>query len=717
MNQKNEQIQDNKADLASRLGPAHVGIRSDLEVHRHLFHEKPAYVIRDPLTLHCHQLNLREYNIFTNITPQRSLAEIFHLLVKQNFLQQKNEDEFYRFIVNLHQYALLNLPITDNKALYRRLQAKKKARRKEVLLGFLFLRIPLFNPDAFLNKTANWCKPIFSLWFVPVWIILMSISAIIIAVKYDELFAPLNQILTRHNLIIMWITLILLKMFHEFGHAYACKIFGGQVPEMGIYLIALTPCAYVDVTSSWKFTRKRKRLLVGLGGVYIESIIAALGLMVWNFSSEATVRGIAYNVFFLAGVVTVLMNINPLMRFDGYYVLSDLVEIPNLRQRSRKYVMEILKKVFMGIKVPGQNDSLPIKTMLFVYGVAGTLYRMTVILSISAVIAAKVFLLGLAMAGFYVSMELVKNLRGLIRYLWFSPESAEVRVRAVVISILLLTGVPGLLFCLPVPHNVYASGQLERKHEHVIRAQVDGFIREISGTAGETVTSGRTLVKMENDQLHHELLETKANLEKTNIQLAAYHRDHLENEAEKQKETINALLSELQYRHINLEKLNVQAIKDGVLINNLDQKEIGRFIRQGEPIGTIGDGPWITRVLLTEQDVADAQPQIGREIQFRLFSQADNVLPGKIIGMAPKASRDVNLPALTTIGEGEIIADPAANMTLKPYYEVTIVLSDTENYCLRHGMTGVVRLKAHTKPFGISLIQKFLRFINTLNIN
>ena len=208
-------------DLAARLGPAHVGLRPDLEVHRHLFRSEPTYVIRDPLTLQCHRLNGKEYEILVHLRSDRSLEEVFDALMESGKLQRESQDDFYQFIATLQLHAFLHLPFSNDKALYQPYQAGHRAKRKEKLLGFLFLRIPLINPDAFLNKTLHLARPLFSRWFLAVWVLLMIVGISIGLLERQELMVPLSGALTTGNLICLWISLILLKVFHEFGHAYA----------------------------------------------------------------------------------------------------------------------------------------------------------------------------------------------------------------------------------------------------------------------------------------------------------------------------------------------------------------------------------------------------------------------------------------------------------------------------------------------------------------
>jgi putative peptide zinc metalloprotease protein len=713
MSDESTQKTDNK--LAQRLGRSRVGLRHDLEVHRHLFRGTPSYVIRDPLTLQCHRLNLNEYEILINLTHDKSLAEVFESLVKSEQLKITDEEEFYQFIVSLHRLAFLNLPVSDDKILYRRYLAKQQARRKEKLMGFMFLRIPVINPDAFLARFSHWVKPIFHRQCFWVWLALVLAAGYIIIQKRDELWAPILNMFSTSNLFGMWSILILLKALHEFGHAFACKIFGGHVPEMGIYLIAGTPCAYVDVTSSWKFTRKRHRIMVGLAGVYVESFIASVAIFVWAFTEPSLLHTLSHQIFFLAGIVTVTMNINPLMRFDGYYILSDLLEIPNLRQRSQRYVLSILKRLVVGVKEPANSFSFSLRLILFVFGIASSLYKITVILAICTIVAMKMFLVGLVMAGVYITSILFRTLKRVIEYLWQSPQTAPVRVRAVVVSLILLIGLPVVVLLLPFSSSVQVNAQLRQENEEVVRAPSFGFVRQVHVDPSRQIRPRDLLVELENHETLEAFIDAQAQMESAQIRLKSYNYDETDPaRAIQQKKITQALKSQFNVRRKELEQLNVRGKKSGIIINCLKKTEVGRFVQTGEALATIASGRWVAQTLLTEKQIAETKFHTGQKVQFRCIAQPRSSVPGTITRIAPMGSHTIENPTLTHLGGGEIPVNQHTHQANQPYFKLTVVLDQPDLDELRYGMTGNILLDTPAKPLGKSLFQKFLRFTNSL---
>ena len=700
-------------ELAERLGPAYVAIRADLEVHRHLFGGVPSYAVRDPLTHKCSQLNQKDYTILTHITVSRTLAEVFQSLVDDGVLKPSEENGFYRFVLMLHQQALLNLPISNDRSLYKKYRTRQSSRRKAQLQGFLFLRVPLFDPDRILDKAAHVMNLFFTRWAFLIWILIMLFSAGILISKHDDLLKPVAQMFDTRNIVSMWITLIVLKILHEFGHACACKAFGGQVHEMGAFFIVMTPCAYVDVSSSWGFSNKFHRIIVGLGGLYFESMIAAIALIVWALAYGSIVQQYAHNVFFLASIATVVMNINPLMRFDGYYVLSDLVEMPNLRQRSQAYVLSIFKKVILGIPIANTQNSLKMSVFMFVFGVASSIYKVMLVLSISAVIAMKAFMVGIGMAGFYIFMEVLKITVKTTTYLWHARESAHVRGRAIALSVLMICLLPAMMFVVPMPAMLTFSGLLTCENEKMVHSQQDGFISEFMVEKGDAVKSEMTLAKLDNLELQKKYLDVKTKVDTTRLKLRQAYNDQVLSAKIMAME--QAYSVGLSYHENNISNLKVKSDLTGTVVAGFDHNTIGMFVKKGTPLGTVVSGRWVVKVLVDEQDIAKIELDDGRKVDVRFAAFPEHNYKGEIISVTPFAEHEVTMPMLTRLGEGDIAVDDSGAKMLLPHYEITILLDKENDERFRYGMIGKVKLAVSGKPIGITLFHKMLRFVNSLD--
>ncbi len=505
-------------NIAQRLGPVQAGLRTDLEVTRHLFRGQPQYVVRDPLTFKTHQFSPGDYQILVALNDSATLDEVFQLLVQRGTLNATQQDAFYQFVLTLHRLNYLTLPISDGKMLYERFAGRQRTALWRQLSGFLFLRMPLVNPDTFLDRTADFVRPLFTRAALTLWILLMLTGVGILLQRWDSFRDPAHSILANETLLFLWIALVVLKVVHEFGHAYACKVFGGKVPEMGAFLIAFTPCAYMDASSAWGFSRMRHRIIVSLAGMYFESIVAFLALILWCWTDDPLISSCAHHVVVLSSAVTIAFNINPLMRYDGYYILSDLTGIPNLRQRSIEQVQWVLKRCLLGIKRPQSHNSRGTRVFLFSYGVASATYKVTLVLAICTMIAMKFYLVGIGLAAFFLSSLLWSVVRDMLAYLWRSQETQPVRLRAIALSCVALVVVPAAVALIPVPCRVVIPGIVQTNEDRTVYAQIDGFLQPSAVAVGSTVGQGEAICSLENIGLQDLVAETLAQCEVSRLQ-------------------------------------------------------------------------------------------------------------------------------------------------------------------------------------------------------
>jgi len=698
---------------AAALRAVHVGLREDLEVSRHVFRGEPSYIVRDPMTFQSQRLALAEYAIFVGIHSGRSLGATFDDLVERRKLAAEDEDRFYQFVAGLHQLGFLRLPISDHKLLYRRYQLRERAKQREKWLGFLFLRIPVWNPDAFLNRTIHLVRPLFGRGFFPVWLVLMVSAGIVAASRWGELTQPLEGVLVSGNILLLWVTLIVLKAVHEMGHAYACKHYGGDVPEMGVYLILFTPCAYMDATASWGFPRKRERLMVCLGGMYVESIIAALAVFVWATTEPSVVHAIAYNVMFLAGMVTVLFNINPLMRYDGYYLLSDWLEIPNLRARSSRHVLSVLKRFVLGVKTGGEAKGWRLGAILFAYGAAASVYRIVLLLALVAILASKMLIAGIGLGAAYLGIVFLTTVRKLTRYLWHAEETAAQRWRAAAVGVTVLLAAPAAALWVPVPSHVYAAAVLGREHETVLRATSAGFLERTEVEVGQMVGAGELIVELSSDAEQETAVQAGAALRASEIRRdALLVRDaarSLEQASEAKAHAAAAAKCEAK-----LAQLKIRAQAAGRIVQCPKNSEVGTFWAEGSPVAEMVSGRWHARSIFTEEQMGRSAARVGGLVQFRAAAMPSRTIEGRITRIAPAASRTIELRPLTHLGGGDIAVDPATHGASQPYFEVTVELADEWASDLHLGMTGQVRLPAASEPIGKGLGRRLHRFWNRL---
>jgi len=708
-------LDQEQLSLIERFKDARVDFRDDITMHRHVVGGESLYVMRDPITLNCHSASVMEYQIICHLTSSKSLGEIFTELSDAAQLKPDEEMVFYEFVVELHKLAMLNLPISDHKLLYKRFVEQADQKRKAWFFSFIFFKIPLINPDTFLDRTMHLFQWMFTRWFMFVWMFTMGCGAIIAFDKREMLFKLDSSFWSTANLLSLWLVLIVLKVIHEFGHGYACKSRGGNVTDMGIYMMAFTPCAYVDVTSSWGFSRKRDRILTAVGGIYFESLIAMFSLCVWAMADTELLKILCKNVFMMSTVTTLLVNANPLMRYDGYYVLSDLVQVPNLRQLAQGRFVGLCRYVAFGVKPDAVKGTGLYGKFLFTFGFLSWLYRYVVVLSIATMIAMKMMLPGIALAVIYVGKELFTLIRSTWLYISRSPSMQMRKTRGVCVSLFLGLVLPAFILLMPVGGSQVVPGEIMREHEAEIRMGDGGFLRDVLLVENQPVAKGEVVARYESDLRDKDIRKINAEYVQLKNEFEEMRRNDIPNTLINSKlAEMESLKAQYQWQQGRVNRMEVTSPFDGYLVSNNKVNDIGTYYQTGDLAAKVVSGNWIVKVLLDELTMSRADLTLGKAVSFRASGDSSVTYSGVVDKVSTAGSRQIDAPQATTEGAGDISVDPISQEAAIPYFEVRVNL-DRGNEALRYGMAGMLKLDTEQYSVGRILKQKILRFLNTLN--
>ncbi len=325
--------------------------------------------------------------------------------------------------------------------------------------------------------------------------------------------------LTPEFLLLMWILYPLVKTVHELGHGMAVKAWGGEVRETGISLLLLVPVPFVDASAASAFPEKHRRALVGAAGIMVELFLAALALFVWLNVEDGLVREMCFVVMVIGGVSTVLFNGNPLLRFDGYYVLSDVLDVPNLGPRSNQYVGYLAQRYLL--KVHDAASPVTAKgepVLLFSYALLSFLYRWFVSILIVLWAGAYSFWLGLA-AGIFIAVGMViKPLHNVVLFLRTAPQLARGRSRAYAIVGGIAVATVVALYVLPVPFSTMAQGVVWLPEKARVRAETGGFVEQVHAHDGQHVKPGDLLISLSDPDLVAHLAAVQARLSALDIE-------------------------------------------------------------------------------------------------------------------------------------------------------------------------------------------------------
>lgn len=694
-----------------RLGELPLAIRSDLHVSRQMQQGKAVYVVHDPVSFRTHRLTLENYQLLVRLNPAENLGSNFQTLVRQGHLSTDDREYFYQFALHLHQLGMIVLPVANGAKLYEQHGRQMAAKKRGRLQSILFLRVPLAHPDAFLARTAPRVKWLFHSAFVAVWALAGLLALYLIGSRFAEFMQPVNSLLATENLPFLWLSFVVLKVWHELGHGYACRIHGGAVPEMGMLLIVGTPAAYVDATAAWSFPERWKRLVVMLGGMYFETLVAIPAVFVWAFSNSPMLSSCAYQLVMMASLITVLFNANPLMKYDGYFIAGELLGIQNLRSRADKQVQAIFKTCCLNLPFKPAAADLRTQCILAIYGILASMYKTVLVLSIAMMIALKFPLIGLAIAALHLTTSLGGAWWKLARYLFRDPEVQPVRMRAAAIGVCVLIVVPALIFVLPMPFGVVSNGVVAASTEHYLNAEMPGEFTALNAAPGDDVDDSQPVLILTNPDVEAEFRLSKARLQEAVLARdILFARDRIQ--ALQMEPRIQQLKRELLESQRRFATLQITSPGSGLLARILPESQRGQFVSSGETVGIVVDGQPVLRTWLTEDQLGGVACESGQLVEYRLAGRSETTYTARLLNIEPAAETGRLNQALTFVAGGDILLDPQTGRPVQPLFQVDF--EPQEQQILRladHGTRLSLQLPRNGQTIAEWVTHRITRFV------
>lgn len=692
------------------------GLRSDLQITRQLTKGKPVYIIYDPVSFQSHRLSLTDYRVAACLDETRTLDQSFLETVTEELLSPEDEADFFQFVSRLESLALLTISNHDAKVLFNRFKQKTADSTKAKWLSFLFLTIPLSNPDKFLDRSVGRFRFLFSSTVLLAWIVLGLFATALVVNKWAEFVEPLNGLLAVRNLLFMSLAFVALKVWHELGHGYACKHFGGRVPEMGCKLMAGMPLAYVDASSAWSFPKRSHRIMVMLGGMYFESLVAIPAVFIWAFAPDSFIGACAYQLIFMAGVATVFFNANPLMKYDGYFVLSDLLGIPNLRARSKRETLSTLKHYALGLEPdsPAANQTEHIS--LLSYGVLSSIYATMLMITIPLMLASRFQVLGLLVGAIQIGTTLFVVPKKLHEYLFHSPETEPVRPRARRVGYALAIGTPLILLLCPIPTGLRIDGVVSAEQSTVLRAKTPGVVLSVDAVPRTDVVASQALITVENidAKIASQIESAMADTSKRSAHFIS--RIDLSEGAKRQ-----AIATERQATanaaQASAEELTIRAPHEGRLSYILPKRAVGNYVVTGDPVAKLVSGKTIVRAWLDEGQLHTANIKPGATVSVRMADRASKNYRGTILSVAPANAAEFEDLSLTTSGEGDILIDPLTGLTSKSLFQLQIAVPSLSSEDAAQAVRASVLVGRNYESIAQWLVRHTHKFITSIFTN
>jgi len=657
-------------------------LKAHARVHRHTYRGQVWFVLQDPVSGRHHRFNPVANAIIGLMDGQRTLQEIWEAAGERFGDDMPTQDEMIQLLAQLHQADVLQSGVNPDMAeLLRRHEAIQVRQRRQKMSSPLALKIPVYDPDRLVARLVPFVRPLMGWAGFLLWAAVVGSGIALAVMNWPALTANVaDRVLAADNLLLLWLTFPIVKALHELGHAVTTKAWGGEVHEIGIMFLVLMPVPYVDASAASAFAERRQRMVVGAAGMMVELFVASLAMYLWLALEPGIARAAAFNAMLIAGVSTLLFNANPLLRYDGYYILADYLEIPNLAQRANGYLAYLLRKyVFRTGKAESPVDAPGERGWFLFYSVASFFYRIFVLLAIVLFVAGKYFVIGVVLAGWAVATMFVLPLWRSISRVLFGAEFGAVRRRAVA-GMLAGTAVVVLaVVSVPLPLWTRAEGVVRIPEESWVRSGSGGFVEQVLVANSEPVKAGQPLAVCSDPEL---LIQRKALEARLAQEEVHYHAALVEDRARasRARETVAQVQAQLDDVRRRINDLVVRAPADGtfVIANAADLP--GRYLKRGALLGYVLTGqPLVARVVVRQDDVDLVRERTAR-VEMKLAGHAADTIVGRVVREVPAATDTLPSRALGLEGGGTIALDPRdphRNKALESLFEFDVALPAT----------------------------------------
>ncbi|MFT7691451.1 MAG: putative peptide zinc metalloprotease protein [Candidatus Latescibacterota bacterium] len=685
-----------------RVAEQRISLRPNVVVERQVLRGEKWYVVQNPLSNQFYRLNPGTYDFVARLSSSRTVEEVWKETQDRDPDNAPGQGDVIELLAQLYHANLLhyNLPPNSEK-LFERYKQKKQRILKAGLKSIMFFRIPLFDPDALLQRLMPVIRLLISPLGAVLWCIVVVVGAKIAIDNFGELRVQSQGIMAPSNLLFLYLGLVIVKTLHEFGHAFAVRRFGGEVHIMGVMFLIFSPLPYMDATAAWSFRNKWQRVFVGAAGMVFEVFVAACALFVWANTGSGVVHSLAYNMVFVASVTTVLFNINPLLRFDGYYILSDLLDLPNLHQHSAQHLKYLVEHHAFGSKSAETTAVTRREEIWFTaFGILSGIYRIFVFSAILLFVADQFLLAGMIMALICVVSWVVVPIVGIVRYLGGSPRLYRTRSRAIAVCGAAFAVVFALLFLVPFPNSFKAPGVLKATDYVVAVNRASGQVEEVLVISGQRVNIGDPLLRLSNTELALEIKESRAGLDEAKAQ----HRRAMRT----QQADLDPIAGRIAFYEERLRRLTqeqedlvVKSEAMGLWVAPNMEDRVGMWISRGSTLGElINDAQFHFVSVVSQTDVSDLFAQGIRSAEVKLEGQAD--VPVAVTQYATIPMEQTNLPSLALgyAGGGDIAIDTRDGQGVKtsePYYQVRADVQSNPEVSLLHGRSGRIRFVLEPK--------------------
>lgn len=710
--------------------------RSDLTIVPQRYEGRTYYVVKDPVSLRYYRFKEQEHFLLLLMDGNHTLDEAQKAFENRFRPERLRLEELEQFGQQLLQMGLVqNESPQAGKLLFENRQKRVRMEWMQTLTNILYIKIPVFDPEKILTLMLPWLWWMFTKLFFAASVAFMLSALFLVLTHFDYFYSRLpsfESYFSFKNMIYIWIALGVVKVIHEFGHGLSCKAFGGEVHEMGFLLLCLSPAMYCNVSDAWRLPNKWHRIIISFAGIYVELMIAAAATFIWwNTESQPFINNLCLNLMVLCSVSTVVFNGNPLMRYDGYYVLADWLEIPNLRDRANRYLQNLAMDYCLGIEVqPEPYMEFWRKVMFVVFAVVSYIYRWVVTFVILQFMATflKPYklevvseLLAVGALGSMIGWpmyRLIKNVRKRGRLPDMKP--IRVTISASIVAVLLF-----VVFFVPLPvTRINQNGfvQVQPTEISQVAIEVPGILKAIHVKEGQAVKRGKILAEFASLELETQRDQTMATME-IKEKLVRFHDDQINKEQDPvQKQKLQEARAKAEtdwrqaitsYKHLTqqMDKLKLRAPRDGIVIGLPQIDEIGKLFdkEQANIFCSIGDRARLRVIVplspseydLLQQNHRKATEQNPLWTTIRVQGHDSRTWKGHVSELPKQDAKEIP-PQLANKYGGPLAVKPTGGQALVPQGQVFLVGVDFAEADDTIAIGSVAQVKFHNEHRSIA---------------
>ena len=681
---------------------ARIKFRLDLEAYKYDdIESRDTIVLKDPLAGKYFYLSVSEHRLLKALDGNRTLDEAIAFVAASGYYY--SPEDAASIVGKAAQLGLLmgtKFGTAEFQSqLKRQMEAANKAKR---FSSVYFMFIPLLNPDRFLERTL-WIARLFgNKWMMLLWALALPGAIYIVLSEIPRMESEYLFFFNWQNLLCLWVTLGITKLIHEFAHAYVAKSFGLHVPQMGVAFLIFFPCLFCNTTDAWQLADRKQRIAISAAGIVVEGVLATMCTYLWYFSGPGIVNSLAFYLMAISFLSTVLFNGNPLMRFDGYFILMDLLRLPNLATRSVGYLKYLFLNKVLGISLVSNPATTLREVAIFAsYGVSAFLYRVFLYVSIAMGVYYRFdkmlgVLLALLAVALFIMLPLIRGAKTLFN------RRAEIRPNPV--GVLVFAGIvasTAAVFIVPFTSTsifpCYLSAAVNQKLTIPLQTSVDRvFIRE-----GTPVSKGDLLFTLDTSRLQLELIQKKANEGMLRTELKFLLQDESERGKVATKKTEIRRLGDQMKRvakDLQMAQGGIVAPFDGI-VTRLDYKvQAGLQTDDGAVVGEVeSPNDCVVHALVPSKDLHKIHLGVRAIVWFPIGVGV--VLEGAVHEIKPYSERDLKDCPFSSRYGGEIATEARgeerSDVPLDARYLCSVNL-DNSRLRIPLGITG--KLVVHSPP-------------------